>query len=105
MFEIKSIKLYFFSIKKIISLKINNTYFKSNFYHKKITKTYSSRFYYIPRPNLIEPLILSKNYFYNIKDVFKTCMIQVLKTSLPSSVYPRVQYSKCKGLFEYSKRP
>ena len=69
MFEIKSIKLYFFSIKKIISLKINNTYFKSNFYHKKITKTYSSRFYYIPRPNLIEPLILSKNYFYNIKEI------------------------------------
>ncbi len=54
--KIKSISEYFFSIYKILLHKIKITYFKSNYYNKKISNNLPSKFFYKPRLNIINSL-------------------------------------------------
>jgi len=64
--KLKSIKLYFFSILKLIFLSFRNFYFKSNFYNKKLITFIPDRIFYNPSTYLTTSLITISNDFYKI---------------------------------------
>jgi len=66
--RIKSIKLYFFSIIKLLSLSFKNFYFKSNFYNKKLITFVPDRIFYNPSTHLSAPLTISNQDFYEISN-------------------------------------
>ena len=66
--KIKSIKLYFFSILKLIFLSFRNFYFKSNFYNKKLITFIPDRIFYNPSTYLSASLTTMHNDFYKIYD-------------------------------------
>jgi uncharacterized heparinase superfamily protein len=66
--RLKSIKLYFFSIIKLIFLELKNFYFKSNFYNKKLITFVPDRIFYNPSSHLSASLIQASNDFYKITD-------------------------------------
>ena len=66
--ELKSIKLYFFSILKLLFLSFRNSYFKSNFYNKKLITFIPDRIFYNPSTHLSASLIILRNDFYKITD-------------------------------------
>ena len=68
MYSLKSIKLYFFSILKFLSLSFRNFYFKSNFYNKKLITFIPNRFFYNPSTYLSASLTTISNDFYKITD-------------------------------------
>ena len=55
--KIKSISKYFFLIYKILLFNLKKTYFKSDFYNKKISKNLPSKFNYKPSLHIINSLI------------------------------------------------
>ena len=63
---LKSIKLYFFSIIKLIFLELKNFYFKSNFYNKKLITFTPDRIFYNPSSHLSASLIQANNDFYKM---------------------------------------
>jgi len=66
--ELKSIKLYFFSILKLFFLSFRNFYFKSNFYNKKLITFIPERIFYSPSTHLSSSLTSFHNDFYKITD-------------------------------------
>ena len=66
--ELKSIKLYFFSILKLFFLSFRNFYFKSNFYNKKLITFIPDRIFYNPSTHLSASLTTLRNDFYKITD-------------------------------------
>ena len=66
--ELKSIKLYFFSILKLLFLSFRNFYFKSNFYNKKLITFIPDRIFYNPSTHLSASLTTLRNDFYKITD-------------------------------------
>ena len=64
--ELKSIKLYFFSILKLFFLSIRNFYFRSNFYNKKLITFVPDRIIYSPSTYLSASLTTISNDFYKI---------------------------------------
>ena len=66
--RLKSIKLYFFSIIKLILLGVKNLYFKSNFYNKKLITFVPDRIFYNPSTHLSASLIQASSDFYKITD-------------------------------------
>tara|TARA_Y100000590_G_scaffold462146_1_gene625514 strand:+ start:713 stop:2371 length:1659 start_codon:yes stop_codon:yes gene_type:complete len=68
--SLKSIKLYFFSILKFLSLSFRNLYFKSNFYNKKLITFNPNRLSYSPSTYLSASLTTISNDFYKITDTY-----------------------------------
>ena len=68
MYRLKSIKLYFFSILKLLLLSFKNIYFKSNFYNKKLITFVPDRILYSPSTYLAASLTSTSSDFYNITD-------------------------------------
>ena len=66
MYRLKSTKLYFFSLFKIIFLNFKNLYFKSNFYNKKLVTFIPDRIFYSPSTYLNASLTTSSNDFYKM---------------------------------------
>ena len=64
--KLKSIKLYFFSILKLIFLSFRNFYFKSNFYNKRLITFIPDRIFYNPSSYLSASLTTISNDFYKI---------------------------------------
>ncbi len=64
--KLKSIRLYFFSILKIIFLGFKNFYFKSNFYNKKLVNFTPERTFYNPSTYLSSSLTTITDDFYKI---------------------------------------
>jgi len=68
MYELRSIKLYFYSIFKLFFLSLRNFYFKTNFYNKKLVTFIPDRFFYNPSAYLAASLTTVSNEFYKITD-------------------------------------
>ena len=66
MYSIKSIKLYFFSFFKLLSLSLRNFYFKTNYYNKKLITFNPERIFYNPSTYLAASLTSFSNDFYKI---------------------------------------
>ena len=66
--KLKSIKLYFFSILRLIFLSFRNFYFKSNFYNKKLITFVPDKIFYNPSTHLSASLTTITNDFYKITD-------------------------------------
>ena len=66
MYELKSIKLYFFSIFKLSFLSLKNYYYKSNYYNKKLITFIPSRIFYSPSTYLSASLTNVSGDFYKI---------------------------------------
>ena len=66
MHELKSIKLYFFSIIKLFFLSFRNFYLKSNFYNKKLITFTPTRIFYNPSSYLSASLTSVGVEFYKI---------------------------------------
>ena len=60
MFNIKSISECFFPTFNLSLNKLRNSYFKTNFYNKKISKNIPSKYIYKPSPHIINCLISFK---------------------------------------------
>jgi len=67
--RLKSIKLYFFSIYKLLILKIKKIYFQSEFYNKKLITFIPERIFYNPSTYLSNSLITIDNDFYKITNI------------------------------------
>jgi len=67
--RLKSIKLYFLSIYKLLFLNLKNFYFRSKFYNKKLITFVPDRIFYIPSTYLSNSLIAINNDFYKITDI------------------------------------
>ncbi len=76
MLDLKSIYLYFLSIKKITIKSIREIFFSTKFYNKLLLSQNPSRFFFYPNPYLLSPLLNHKelllkiskfeaNYFWN----------------------------------------
>jgi len=68
MHRLKSIKLYFFSILKLLSLSFRNYYFKSHYYNKKLITFIPDRVFYNPSSYLSASLSTVGYDFYKITD-------------------------------------
>ena len=66
MYRLKSIKLYFFSILKLLFLSFRNFYHRSNFYNKKLVTFIPDRVFYNPSTYLSASLTTISNDFYKI---------------------------------------
>ena len=66
MYRLKSIKLYFFSILKLLFLSFRNFYHRSNFYNKKLVTFIPDRIFYNPSTYLSASLTTISNDFYKI---------------------------------------
>ena len=64
--ELKSIKLYFFSILKLFFLSFRNFYFSSSFYNKKLITFVPDRIFYRPSTYLSASLTAISTDFYKI---------------------------------------
>jgi len=64
MYRLKSTKLYFFSIFKILFLNFKDFYFKSNFYNNKLITFIPDRIFYSPSTYLTASLTTISNDFY-----------------------------------------
>ena len=69
MFNLKSIKLYFFSILKLTSLRLKIIYYKSSFYNKSLITAEPSRIFYTPSSFLIAPLVTIDTEIYQITNI------------------------------------
>ena len=76
MLDLKSVYLYFLSIKKITTKSIREIFFSTNFYNKLLLSHNPSRFFFYHNPYLLSPLLNHKdlllkiskfeaNYFWN----------------------------------------
>ena len=76
MLDLKSIYLYFLSLKKITIKKIRGFFFSTLFYNKRLVTEIPSRFFFYPNPYLLSPFLNHKesllkiskfeaNYFWN----------------------------------------
>ena len=66
MFQIKSIRLYFLSLFRLISINIKKIYHKSNYYNKRINEEAATRINYFPSSFLLNSLLLNNNETYKI---------------------------------------
>ena len=66
MYRLKSIKLYFFSILKLLFLSFRNFYHRSNFYNKKLVTFIPDRIFYNPSTYLSASLTAISYDFYKI---------------------------------------
>ena len=66
MFQIKSIRLYFLSLFKLISINAKKLYYKSNHYNSRIHEEAASRINYFPSSFLLNSLLLNNNETYKI---------------------------------------
>jgi uncharacterized heparinase superfamily protein len=67
--RLKSIKLYFLSIYKLLLLNLKNFYFRSEFYNKKLITFIPDRIFYSPSTYLSNSLVAINNDFYKISDI------------------------------------
>ena len=68
MLRLKSIKLYFFSILKLLFLSFRNYYLKTNFYNKKLEVGILSRIFYNPSSYLTSSLTSTSSDYYKISN-------------------------------------
>jgi len=68
MLNLKSIKLYFFSIIKLAYLKFKTLYYKTNYYNKNLVNIKPTRIFYKPSVFLIAPLIDTDKEIYKIEN-------------------------------------
>ncbi len=68
MYGLKSIKLYFFSILKLLSLSFRNFYLKTSFYNKKLINFIPERIFYSPSTYLSSSLTSGAGEFYKISN-------------------------------------
>ena len=61
--RLKSIKLYFLSIYKLLLLNLKNFYFRSEFYNKKLITFIPDRIFYSPSTYLSNSLVAINNDF------------------------------------------
>ena len=59
----------FNNLNNLIKKKLNNIYKNSNFYERKISKTFNAEFQYKPSPYLLSSLINYQNKKYKIDDL------------------------------------
>ena len=69
MLNLKSIRLYLYSIIKLTYLKFKLLYYKSNYYNKSLITFIPSRFSYNPSSFLISCLTGSDNEIYHVKNI------------------------------------
>ena len=69
MLNLKSTRLYFFSIIKLAYSKFRFLYYKSNYYNKSLETNEPSRFSYTPSSFLISPLLTADNEIYQINNI------------------------------------
>jgi uncharacterized heparinase superfamily protein len=67
--RLKSIKIYFFSIIKILIFSFKNFYFKSSFYNKKLITFVPNKFLYNPSYHLSASLVSVSTDFYKITNI------------------------------------
>ena len=67
MHRLKGIRLYFFSILKLLFLSFRNYYFSTNFYNKKLVTFIPDRIFYNPSSYLSASLVSINSDFYKIK--------------------------------------
>ena len=68
MYRLKSIKLYFFSILNLFILSCRNSYFRSNYYNKKLITFFPDKIFYNPSTYLIASLTSSSGDFYKVNN-------------------------------------
>jgi len=68
MLRLKSIKLYFFSILRLLFLSFRNYYLKTNFYNKKLETGILSRIFYNPSSYLTSSLTSTSSDYYKISN-------------------------------------
>tara|TARA_B100000700_G_C15034916_1_gene852327 strand:+ start:715 stop:2370 length:1656 start_codon:yes stop_codon:yes gene_type:complete len=66
MYELKSIKLYLFSILKLFFLNFRNFYYKTNYYNKRLITFTPERIFYSPSTYLLSSLTSTGSDFYKI---------------------------------------
>ena len=69
MLNLKSIRLYLYSIIKLTYLKFKLLYYKTNYYNKSLITFIPSRFSYNPSSFLISCLTGSDNEIYHVKNI------------------------------------
>ena len=69
MSDLKSIKLYFFSIIKLIILRLKFFFYKSSYYNKKLISVFPERIFYTPSSHLTSSLIAAENEIYTILNI------------------------------------
>ena len=65
---VKSIYIYFLSIKKIIIKSIKEFIFTTSFYNKLLDSKIPSRFFFYPNPYLLSPLLNHKDLLIKISN-------------------------------------
>ena len=88
MTSVKSIYIYFLSIKKIIFKSVKEYFFTTSFYNKLLDSKIPSRFFFYPNPYLLSPLLNHKDLLIKIsnEDV-KNFRISFLKNKEKKSVH------------------
>jgi len=85
---IKSIYIYFLSIKKLITRSIKEFFFSTSFYNKLLDTKIPSRFFFYPNPYLLSPLLNHKDLLIKISnnDV-RNFRINILKNKEKKSIH------------------
>ena len=85
---LKSIYIYFLSIKKITTKLIKEFFFSTSLYNKLLDSKIPSRFFFYPNPYLLSPLLNHKDLLIKIsnEDV-RNFWINILKNKEKKSIH------------------
>ena len=88
MTSIKSIYIYFLSLKKLVSKSIKEFFFSTSFYNKLLDSKIPSRFFFYPNPYLLSPLLNHKDLLVKIsnEDV-RNFRVNILKNKEKKSIH------------------
>ena len=88
MTSIKSIYIYFLSLKKLVSKSIKEFFFSTSFYNKLLDSKIPSRFFFYPNPHLLSPLLNHKDLLVKIsnEDV-RNFRVNILKNKEKKSIH------------------
>ena len=88
MTSIKSIYIYFLSVKKLVSKSIKEFFFSTSFYNKLLDSKIPSRFFFYPNPYLLSPLLNHKDLLVKIsnEDV-RNFRVNILKNKEKKSIH------------------
>ena len=88
MTAIKSIYIYFLSVKKLITESIKEFFFSTSFYNKLLDSKIPSRFFFYPNPYLLSPFLNHKDLLVKISDDdVKNFWINILKNKEKKSIH------------------
>ncbi len=88
MIGVKSIYIYFLSVKKLIARSIKEFFFSTSFYNKLLDTKIPSRFFFYPNPYLLSPLLNHKDLLIKIsnEDV-RNFWLNILKNKEKKSIH------------------